>query len=90
MVTNMLTTDDLITATIGQFQRLSGLGRSRVYEMLTSGELESVYVGARRLILINSYRRLLERQRTAVEPAPGHRRVPPRARLAGVERAPAP
>jgi hypothetical protein len=78
---------DLITATIDQFRRLSGLGRSRIYEMLTSGELESVHVGARRLILVDSYRRLIERQRTAVEPAPGHRRVPPRARLAGAQRA---
>ena len=80
-------TADLITANIGQFMRLSGLGRSRVYELLTSGELDSVYIGSRRLILVDSYRRLIERQRTAVEPAPGHRRVPPRARLAGAQRA---
>jgi hypothetical protein len=77
-------TADLITANIGQFMRLSGLGRSRVYELLTSGELDSVYIGSRRLILVDSYRRLIERERTA---GPGHRKVPPRARPASAERA---
>ena len=56
---------DRITATIPEFRRLSGIGRSRIYQLLDADELESVHVGARRLILIDSYRRLIERQRAA-------------------------
>jgi len=56
---------DRITATIPEFRRLSGIGRSRIYELLDAGEIESIYLGARRLILIDSYRRLIERQRQA-------------------------
>jgi hypothetical protein len=61
-------TADRITATIPEFRRLSGIGRSRIYELLDAGEIESIYLGTRRLILIDSYRRLIERQRTATTP----------------------
>ena len=54
---------DVITATIPRFREISGLSRSKIYEMLTAGELESIHVGARRLIVVDSYRRLVERQR---------------------------
>lgn len=54
---------NLISATIGDFSRLSGIGRSRVYELLDDGTLESIKVGKRRLVLIDSYRRLIESQR---------------------------
>jgi hypothetical protein len=60
---------DRITATIPEFRRISGIGRSRIYELLDAGELESIYIGARRLILIDSYRQLIERQRAAPKPA---------------------
>jgi hypothetical protein len=56
---------DRITATIPEFRRLSGIGRSRIYELLDAGELDSIYVGARRLIVIDSYRRLLARLQAA-------------------------
>jgi predicted DNA-binding transcriptional regulator AlpA len=55
---------DIITATIPEFRRISGISRSRIYELLDAGEIESVHIGARRLVLIDSYRRLIERQRT--------------------------
>jgi hypothetical protein len=54
-----------ITATIKRFTELSGISRSRVYELLGNGTLEAIHVGSRRLILIDSYRRLIERQRDA-------------------------
>ena len=75
---------DRITATIPEFRRLSGIGRSRIYELLDSGELESVYIGSRRLILIDSYRRLIERQRgrRLAAPSPPTRRSPPRPEAA--------
>ena len=63
-----------ITATITQFRQLSGIGRSRIYELLDTGELESVHVGARRLILIDSYRRLLAKLKAAEAEAGCQRR----------------
>lgn len=56
-----------ITATIRRFTELSGIGRSRVYELLSDGTLESIYVGARRLVVMDSYHRLIERQRQAAQ-----------------------
>jgi hypothetical protein len=56
---------DLISTTIADFCRLSGLGRSRVYIMLADGTLESIKIGKRRLILIDSYRKLIDHQRVA-------------------------
>ena len=53
----------IITAPIGEFCRLSGFGRSRVYELIDAGELESVLIGKRRLIIVESYRQLIERRR---------------------------
>jgi hypothetical protein len=55
--------DRIITAPVGEFCRISGIGRSRVYELIGDGSLESFTLGKRRLIVIDSYRRLIERQR---------------------------
>jgi hypothetical protein len=64
---------DLITATIPEFRRLSGISRTRIYELLDAGELESIHIRTRRLIIIDSYRRLVERQRGQQPPQPGPR-----------------
>ena len=65
----------IITAPIREFCALTGLGRTRVYELIGSGELESITIGKRRLVVIDSYRRLIERQRIAGQkfPRPGAR-----------------
>jgi hypothetical protein len=70
----LLDQSDRITATIPEFRRLSGIGRSRIYELLDSGDLESVYIGTRRLILVDSYRRLIERQRATQSRPDAHAR----------------
>jgi hypothetical protein len=57
-------TDCIITAPIGEFCRLSGIGRTRIYELIGDGSLDSITIGRRRLIVIDSYRRLIERQRS--------------------------
>jgi excisionase family DNA binding protein len=62
-------TTDRITAPINEFCRLAGIGRSLVYEMLGDGRLESITIGKRRLIVLASYHRLIERRR-ADQPAP--------------------
>ena len=59
------TSDRIITAPIGEFCVLSGLGRTRVYELIGTGDLDSITIGKRRLVIIESYRRLIERQRAA-------------------------
>jgi hypothetical protein len=68
---------DRITATIPEFRRLSGIGRSRIYELLDAGELESIHLGARRLIVIDSYRRLLARLQAAPKGGGAPRRPRP-------------
>jgi hypothetical protein len=52
----------IITATIRRFSEISGIGRSKVYELLAEGSLESIHVGSRHLIVLDSYRRLIKRQ----------------------------
>jgi hypothetical protein len=54
-------TTNLITATVTQFRQLSGLGNTRVYELIAAGELATVAVGKRRLVIIASYHAMLER-----------------------------
>jgi hypothetical protein len=55
--------EERITSTVTQFIRRSGLGRTKVYEMLAAGELESAKLGRTRVIIEQSYRQLLERAR---------------------------
>jgi excisionase family DNA binding protein len=57
--------DSIISATVNEFSRISGIGRSRIYELIAAGELDSIKIGKRRLVLVNSYRRLIEAQRAA-------------------------
>ena len=57
------TTEKLITTTIGNFCRLTDIGRSKTYELLASGALDSLKIGKRRLIILDSYRKLIEQQR---------------------------
>lgn len=51
-----------ITVTVAELRRLSGLGRSTIFEMLRRGELERVKFGARTLIVLASYQRLVDQQ----------------------------
>jgi len=55
--------DRYITMPVQQFLVAAGFGRTKLYDLLCSGELDSVVIGRRRLILMDSYRRLIERQR---------------------------
>jgi hypothetical protein len=61
----MQTPSDIITAPVKEFSRLSGLGESTVWVMLNDGRLESIAVGRRRLVLVDSYRRLIDEQLSA-------------------------
>jgi hypothetical protein len=61
---------DIITAPVREFSRISGLGTTSIYKLLNDGEIESVTSGRRRLILIESYHRYLDRQRGTPVAAP--------------------
>lgn len=50
---------EIITAPIDRFCRLAGIGRSKTYDLIADGTLDSVFVGGRRLIVIDSWRRLV-------------------------------
>jgi hypothetical protein len=73
--------DRIITAPVGEFCRISGIGRTRVYELIAAGDLDSITVGKRRLIVLDSYRRLIERQRGTPAERPAASR-PPQKRAA--------
>lgn len=47
-----------IWATVDDARRLSGIGRSKLYELIAANALKSVKVGRRRLILVESIRGL--------------------------------
>jgi len=42
--------------------RMLGLGRTKIYELLDTGELASVKVGRARLIVVSSLRHFIEKQ----------------------------
>jgi len=50
-------TNDIITTTVAEFCRLSGLSRSTVYELISDGTIASIMQGRRRLIVLESWRR---------------------------------
>ena len=48
-----------ITVTVAEAKRLSGLGHTKIWELIGSGVLETVRVGRRRLVIYASLCRLL-------------------------------
>jgi len=68
-----------VLISIPDFLATEPFGRTRLYEMLDAGVLESVYVGRRRMILADSYRRYVERLKAESN---GKRRPSPNPRAA--------
>ena len=50
-----------IAAPIARFTKLAGISRTRTYKLLKTGELRSVVMGGRRLILMESFLEMLRR-----------------------------
>lgn len=48
-----------LAVSIGRATHLSGLGRTKLYEALGAGELSSLKIGNRRLILVDDLRKWL-------------------------------
>lgn len=49
-----------ITATIAEAGAMSGLGKTKLYELIGDGKIDTVTVGRRRLVKVDSLRALLE------------------------------
>ena len=54
-----------ISVKIPEAVRLSGLSRSRVYELMKSGDIEYAKVGSSTLILVESLRRFIRSRRSS-------------------------
>jgi hypothetical protein len=52
---------ECITMPPRQFRVASGIGNTKLYELLRDGEIQSVRIGRRRLIVVQSYLDLLDR-----------------------------
>jgi hypothetical protein len=52
---------DRMTVPLGEFVEISGIGRTEVYKKMQSGELKSVTLGKKRMVIVASYIELLER-----------------------------
>ena len=59
--------DRHITVPVPQFLGMAGLGRTKCYELIGSGDLETILIGRRRLVVVDSYRKLIERQQAAAD-----------------------
>lgn len=46
---------------IAEAARFLGIGRTKIYEMISKGELVSIHIGTRRLVKIDSIEALIER-----------------------------
>jgi hypothetical protein len=68
---------------IPQFLAAAGIGRTKLYELIGSGELATVELGRRRLIIVRSYLDLIARHQDTdtTKATPDARTgLPPRAR----------
>lgn len=52
-----------LTVRIPVAVQLTGIGRSKIYELISSGEIDTVKVGASTLITVASLRRLVQKRR---------------------------
>jgi excisionase family DNA binding protein len=57
--------DEALAVSPAVAARLAGLGRTTIYAALKTGDLKSLKVGARRLILVETLRAWLARQEVA-------------------------
>lgn len=51
----------LLSVRVGEASRMIGIGRTKIYELIAAGDLETVKVGRATLITMRSLRQLIER-----------------------------
>lgn len=57
--------DDRLAVSVAEATRLAGISRSKLYELMSAGEVEFVNVGSRRLVLVASLRAFFDRLKNA-------------------------
>jgi len=60
----------MISVKVREAVRITGISRSRLYELMRSGEVEYVKVGSATLILVESLRSFVESRRHLTAPPP--------------------
>jgi excisionase family DNA binding protein len=63
MVVQASPNTDRLAVSVGRATHMSGLGRTKIYEALGAGDLSSIKIGSRRLILVDDLRDWLARHR---------------------------
>ena len=59
MRTDALQNDDRLTVSIAEACRLTGLGRTSIYELVNEGRVRTTRIGTRRLVHVDSLRALV-------------------------------
>ncbi|HEY8032039.1 MAG TPA: helix-turn-helix domain-containing protein [Methylocella sp.] len=62
---NKIPFENRLAISIDEAVKVSGLGRSSVYQLMNSGEIETAKIGKRRLVLVASLKKLIEGARAA-------------------------
>lgn len=52
---------EVLTISVAKTIKILGLGRTKVYVLINSRELETIKIGNRRLVKVESIRRLIEK-----------------------------
>jgi hypothetical protein len=69
--------DGRVTTTVKSLSRDAGISVSTVWKLIREGELETIAIYGRRLVLVDGYNALIERKRN--EPQRDLRRIPKKA-----------
>ena len=51
----------LLSVRVGEASRMIGIGRTKLYELISTGDLETIKIGRATLITMRSLRKLIER-----------------------------
>lgn len=53
--------NDQILCSVIEASKMLGLGRTKIYDMLAKGQIQSMRIGSRRLVKMESIKALIER-----------------------------
>ncbi len=74
--------DGALTCSVSRFLEIAGIGLTTAYRLINDGTIQTVAIGRKRLIVLDSYRRLLEQQ-LAQPSTTAPLNTPPRPRRPG-------
>jgi excisionase family DNA binding protein len=66
---------DTITVKISVAVQITGIGRTKMYELIKDGQIETIKVGTATLVPVDSLRRFLDELRRKPPPSSGGRRL---------------